>query len=334
MSSKFRFLILVTMLFAFVVIVLGAYTRLSDAGLGCPDWPGCYGKLLGVPDTETDIAQANADFERAVEIGKAWKEMIHRYFAGTLGILIFIISLLLFRKDHNGDRHIGFGLVLASLLIFQALLGMWTVTWQLKPIAVMGHLLGGFAVFNLLGWQWLRMQSFSQLKNYRLPSSLFGLSILAIVILICQIALGGWVSSNYAALACVDFPTCQQQWWPPMDFREAFILWRGLGVDYEFGILEHPARVAIHVTHRIGAVVTAAVILFFALRLWNSTDASSSLRKISGLVLILLAIQIILGVLNVVLHLPLTNAVLHNAVALLLLFSLVSSTYMIKCART
>lgn len=119
-----------------------------------------------------------------------------------------------------------------------------------------------------------------------------------------------------------------------MDFREAFILWRGLGVDYEFGILEHPARVAIHVTHRIGAVVTAAVILFFALRLWNSTDASSSLRKISGLVLILLAIQIILGVLNVVLHLPLTNAVLHNAVALLLLFSLVSSTYMIKCART
>ena len=334
MSSKFRTLILGTMLFAFVVIVLGAYTRLSDAGLGCPDWPGCYGKLLGVPDTETDIAQANADFERAVEIGKAWKEMIHRYFAGTLGILIFIISLLLFRKDHNGERHIVFGLVLASLLVFQALLGMWTVTWQLKPIAVMGHLLGGFAVFNLLGWQWLRTQSFTQLENYRLPSGLFGLSILAIVILICQIALGGWVSANYAALACVDFPTCQQQWWPQMDFREAFILWRGLGVDYEFGILEHPARVAIHVTHRIGAVVTAAVILFYALRLWANTAGNSPLRKMSGIVLILLATQVLLGVLNVVLHLPLANAVLHNAVALILLFSLVSSAYMIKCART
>ena len=321
------------MLLAFVVIVLGAYTRLSDAGLGCPDWPGCYGKLLGVPDTETDIAQANADFERAVEIGKAWKEMIHRYFAGTLGILIFIISLLLFRKDHNGKRHIIFGLVLASLLVFQAVLGMWTVTWQLKPIAVMGHLLGGFAVFNLLGWQWLRTLSFSQLENYRLPSGLLSLSVLAIVVLIGQIALGGWVSSNYAALACVDFPTCQQQWWPPMDFREAFILWRGLGVDYEFGILEHPARVAIHVTHRIGAVITAAIILLFALRLWHCAENSITLRKISAIILILLATQVVLGVLNVVMHLPLANAVLHNAVALILLFSLVSSAYMIKYAR-
>ena len=333
MSSKFRTLIMVTMLLAFVVIVLGAYTRLSDAGLGCPDWPGCYGKLLGVPDTETDIAQANADFERAVEIGKAWKEMIHRYFAGTLGILIFIISLLLFRKDHNGKRHIIFGLVLASLLVFQAVLGMWTVTWQLKPIAVMGHLLGGFAVFNLLGWQWLRTLSFSQLENYRLPSGLLSLSVLAIVVLIGQIALGGWVSSNYAALACVDFPTCQQQWWPPMDFREAFILWRGLGVDYEFGILEHPARVAIHVTHRIGAVITAAIILLFALRLWHCAENSITLRKISAIILILLATQVVLGVLNVVMHLPLANAVLHNAVALILLFSLVSSAYMIKYAR-
>lgn len=334
MDGKFRILVFMTMVFAFVVIVLGAYTRLSDAGLGCPDWPGCYGKLLGVPDTEADIAQANSEFDRAVEIGKAWKEMIHRYFAGTLGILVLIVSLLLFKRDQRGERHILFGSVLASLLIFQALLGMWTVTWQLKPIAVMGHLLGGFAVFNLLGWQWLRTLSFSQLSEVRQSSGLFALGILAIVVLTGQIALGGWVSSNYAALACVDFPTCQQQWWPPMDFREGFILWRGLGVDYEFGILEHPARVAIHVTHRIGAVVAAVVILLYALRLRWRAYGGSSLRTVSGIVLILLAIQLLLGVLNVVLHLPLMNAVLHNAVALLLLFSLVSSVYMLRCART
>lgn len=333
MGNKFSKLILITMLLAFVVIVLGAYTRLSDAGLGCPDWPGCYGVLLGVPDTEADIAQANSEFERAVEVGKAWKEMIHRYFAGTLGILVLIISLILFRKDSAGERHIVFGVVLASLLIFQALLGMWTVTWQLKPIAVMGHLLGGFAVFTLLGWQWLRTLSFPQLENIRLPAGILGLAMLAILVLVAQIALGGWVSSNYAALACVDFPTCQKQWWPEMNFKEAFILWRGLGVDYEFGILEHPARVAIHVTHRIGALVTACVILFYALRLWHYASDSSTLRKISGFVLVLLAAQIILGVLNVVMHLPLLNAVLHNAVALILLFSLVSSAYMVKCTR-
>ena len=333
MSNKFSKLILITMLLAFIVIVLGAYTRLSDAGLGCPDWPGCYGVLLGVPDTEADIAQANSEFERAVEVGKAWKEMIHRYFAGTLGILVLIIALILFRKDAAGQRHIIFGVVLAGLLIFQALLGMWTVTWQLKPIAVMGHLLGGFAVFTLLGWQWLRTLSFPQLENIRLPSGLLSLAVLAILILIGQIALGGWVSSNYAALACVDFPTCQKQWWPEMNFKEAFVLWRGLGIDYEFGVLEHPARVAIHVTHRVGALVTACVILFYALRLWHHANASNTLRKVSGIILVLLATQIILGVLNVVLHLPLLNAVLHNAVALILLFSMVSSAYMLKCTR-
>ena len=331
MDRNFRILVFVTMLFAFVVIVIGAYTRLSDAGLGCPDWPGCYGKLLGVPATDADIAVANSEYERAVEVGKAWKEMIHRYFAGTLGILVLIISLMLFRKDSRGERHIVFGLVLASLLVFQALLGMWTVTWQLKPIVVMGHLLGGFAVFNLLGWQWLRTLSFPQLENYQPPDGLFGIAVLAIAVLVGQIALGGWVSSNYAALACVDFPTCQQQWWPAMNFQEAFVLWRGLGVDYEFGILDHPARVAIHITHRIGAIITAAVILYYALRLWSCAAGNNVLRNVAVLVLLLLSIQLLLGVLNVLLHLPLVNAVMHNAVALLLLFILVTSVYLISC---
>ena len=333
MSNKFRTLLLVTMLLAFIVIVLGAYTRLSDAGLGCPDWPGCYGVLLGVPDSASDIAKASSEFTRAVEVDKAWKEMIHRYFAGTLGILVFIIAIKLFAKDHNGNRHIIFGVLIAGLLVFQALLGMWTVTWQLKPIVVVGHLLGGFTLFSLLAWQWLRTLSFPSLDNMQLPSCLFAFSFFAIFILVGQIALGGWVSSNYAALACTDFPTCQQQWWPEMDFRDAFILWRGLGVDYEFGVLEHPARAAIHVTHRIGALVTAIVILVYALQLRMQILEKSILRKVSTIVLILLAVQLGLGVLNILLHLPLVNAVLHNAVALLLLFSLVSSTYMVGYAR-
>lgn len=333
MGIKFRDLILLAMILAFVVIVLGAYTRLSDAGLGCPDWPGCYGVLLGVPDTEADIAQANTEFTRVVEVGKAWKEMIHRYFAGTLGLLVLVIAFALIKKDQTGKRHVFFGVFLVALLLFQALLGMWTVTWQLKPIVVMGHLLGGFAVFNLLGWQWLRTLSLPTLKNYQLPNGMFGLSVFVIVVLVCQIALGGWVSSNYAALACTDFPTCQQQWWPDMNFRDAFVLWRGLGVDYEFGVLDHPARVAIHITHRIGAVVTACVILFYALQLWRRSVGNSTLRNISMFVLFMLATQVILGVLNVVLHLPLVNAVLHNAVALILLFSLVASAYMVGYTR-
>ena len=329
-----RNLILITMLLAFVVIVLGAYTRLSDAGLGCPDWPGCYGKLIGVPESASDIAQANKEFTRAVEVDKAWKEMIHRYVAGTLGILVFIIALVLFKRDQNGERHIGLGIFIAGLLVFQAILGMWTVTWQLKPIVVVGHLLGGFILFNLLGWQWLRTLSLPDLTNIQMPNSMYLFSWLVVIVLFCQIALGGWVSSNYAALACVDFPTCQQQWWPDMDFHNAFILWRGLGVDYEFGVLDHPARVAIHMTHRIGALVTTLVILYYFAKLWRYAGNSKLLRNSSVIILVALIAQVSLGVINILFHLPLMIAVLHNAIALILLFSIVSSSYLIKCARS
>lgn len=328
-----RNLILITMLLAFVVIVLGAYTRLSDAGLGCPDWPGCYGILIGVPESVSDIEKANSEYNRAVEVDKAWIEMIHRYFAGTLGILVFIIAFLLFKQDQNGKRHIALGTFIASLLIFQALLGMWTVTWQLKPIVVMGHLLGAFALFNLLGWQWLRTLSLPTLSNIQLPSGLYIFSWIVVVILFCQIALGGWVSSNYAALACVDFPTCQQQWWPDMDFHNAFVLWRGLGVDYEFGVLDHPSRVAIHMTHRIGALATTLVILYYVTRLWAYSGSIKLLRNCSVVILVALIAQVSLGIFNVLFHLPLTIAVLHNAIALVLLFSIVSSVFIVGQAR-
>lgn len=330
MNTFLNRILLGALLLALVVVVLGAYVRLSDAGLGCPDWPGCYGILVGVPDSVEDIQEANSEYDRPVEVHKAWKEVIHRYFAGTLGILIFIISIILLRRDKQGQTHKLYALVLASLLIFQALLGMWTVTLQLKPLIVMGHLLGGFTLFNMLGWQWLRTLQLSTQRVYQATTTISKVGVFAIVVLACQIALGGWVSSNYAALACVDFPTCQQQWWPNMDLKNGFILWRGLGVDYEFGVLDNPARVAIHMVHRAGALITAIVILYYAFRLFFLDNGFNRLRLMSAVILTALATQISLGILNVVLYLPLPVAVMHNGVALLLLFSVVSSVYMLK----
>jgi cytochrome c oxidase assembly protein subunit 15 len=333
MSNTFRNIVLASLFLTFVVVVLGAYVRLSDAGLGCPDWPGCYGHIIGVPDTDTELAHANTNFDRAVEAPKAWKEMIHRYFAGTLGILIFVISIFLVRKDKHGERHVFAGVVLSSALLFQAMLGMWTVTLQLKPLIVMGHLLGGFTLFNLIAWQFLRTTSWQPQINLNIAKSLFNMSIVVVFVLIGQIALGGWVSSNYAALACVDFPQCQQSWWPAMNFKDAFVLWRGLGVDYEFGVLDHPARVAIHYAHRMGAVVATLAIVFYATRLWKHTDTRQLLKTNAMVISGLLAFQICLGISNVIFKLPLAVAVLHNGVALLLLFSLVTSIYMLKSAR-
>jgi len=333
MSNTLRNVILGAMILAFVVIVLGAYVRLTDAGLGCPDWPGCYGILMGVPTTEVDIVQANSSYERAVEVGKAWREMIHRYFAGVLGCLILIISVFLMRKDSQGQRHIFSGIALGSLLLFQAALGMWTVTMQLKPLIVMGHLLGGFTLFNLLGWQYLRGMQSLPVMDSSVASKLFNFSVVAIIVLAGQIALGGWVSSNYAALACTDFPTCQQQWWPQMDFANGFVMWRGLGVDYEYGVLEHPARVAIHYTHRIGAVVVLLVLGRYLHLLAKNTKQVPALRNVARIGSVLLLVQIILGISNIVYKLPLSVAVAHNGVALLLLFSIVSSAYMLRSAR-
>ena len=334
MSLAFRNIVITALVLTFAVVVLGAYVRLSDAGLGCPDWPGCYGKMLGVPTSQAELGAANSHYERPVEIDKAWKEMIHRYFAGVLGILIFIISILLFKKDAQGQRHIVAAVLLSGVLLFQALLGMWTVTLQLKPLIVMGHLLGGFTLFNLIAWQWLRCQSFNVNGRVNTDVKLLRLALIALAVLVCQIALGGWVSSNYAALACVDFPKCQQSWWPSMDFTNGFIVWRGLGVDYEFGVLDHPARVAIHYTHRLAALVTALIIFWYGVRLIKQAkQAGPALKNIAVIMLALLVLQVSLGVSNVLFKLPLVIAVMHNGVALLLLFSLVSSLYMINCAQ-
>jgi heme a synthase len=308
----------VAMVLALIVIVVGAYTRLSDAGLGCPDWPGCYGKLI-VPE-EVDADNENL-LVRPLEQAKAWKEMIHRYVASTLGFLILIMALLAWVKSSQPNMR-SFTSILLALVIFQGMLGMWTVTLLLKPVIVMLHLLGGLTIVSLLYWMVLRQQSQQGVFASAGNRKLLPVVVSALIVLVLQISLGGWTSSNYAALACPDFPTCQGVWWPNMDFKEGFILWRGLGVDYEGGVLHGSARTAIHMAHRIGAIVAFVTIFYVAIQAIRS---GLSQLKITGVIaLILLVTQVSLGIANIMHHLPLSIAVAHNGVAALLLLSLIT----------
>lgn len=257
-ENLFARLALIATVLALCVVVLGAFVRLSHAGLGCPDWPGCYGHL-GVPKTEQQVQLANELYpERPVEAHKAWKEMIHRYFAGILGLLVFSLSFIAWRNRHNPDQAVKLPLFLSVLIIFQALLGMWTVTIKLKPVIVMLHLMGGMATLSLLWWLTLRHTKLLARWRERVvqPERLKKFALAGLLIVVLQIMLGGWTSANYAALHCTDFPTCQGEWWPQTDFGEAFTLWHGIGPDYEGGIMSNTARVTVHFTHRFGALVT------------------------------------------------------------------------------
>jgi len=297
---------------AFAVIVLGAYVRLSHAGLGCPDWPGCYGHVTW-PDDPHEVSRAMEAFpERPVESHKAWKEMVHRYAAGALVLLVLALNVLSWTPRHRDSGLRGLTAALLALIVFQAALGMWTVTLKLMPLVVMGHLMGGLATFALLLWLAWRSggtSNASSLTSLRAPI------VFALVLLVAQLALGGWTSANYAALACPDFPTCQGTFWPDADFSEGFVVWRDVGVDYEGGILDMRARVAIHLVHRLGALITFVVLGVLALRL----TAAHSTRKDGVMLGALLLAQIILGIQNVVLQLPLINAVAHNATGALLM---------------
>ncbi|NKF52144.1 heme A synthase [Shewanella sp. WXL01] len=319
-----------TLVFTLAVILMGAYTRLSDAGLGCPDWPGCYGHLT-VPSTAQDVASANQQFpERALEQDKAWLEMIHRYIAGLLGLMVLAILIISLRTQNAPKK---LPMAIAALILFQAALGMWTVTMKLMPVIVMAHLIGGFSLFCLLFLLYLRHQPLEAAHadihaNPNLTTNarkLAPLALASLAILVIQIILGGWTSSNYAALACTSLPICEGNWMDNLSPIQAFSLWQGEHESYEFGVLDYAARMTIHVSHRIWAVVTAVTLGYLAFKLIST--GSTTLRKSAWVLLALLTLQLLLGVSNIVMHLPLGIAVSHNGGAALLLLSVVFINY-------
>jgi len=322
MNVWFQRLARIGAVLALAVVMLGAYVRLSDAGLGCPDWPGCYGRLV-VPHPATSAEELGPEYVRPLEAGKAWREMIHRYLAGSLVLICLALAAIAWRNRRDPEQSKLVPAALVALIVFQALLGMWTVTLLLKPIVVVAHLLGGIATLALLA-------SLGKWRSTHFPSptpALRALGLAAAAALVLQISLGGWTSSNYAALACPDFPTCQTQWWPAIaDFKEAFVLWRGIGIDYEGGVLDHPARVAVHFTHRLGAVLAAVLIALLGFRLVRETAT----RADGAAVLAVLALQLCLGVSIVWFGVPLGVAVLHNGVAALLLLAVINANQRIR----
>ncbi|HEX3847395.1 MAG TPA: COX15/CtaA family protein [Steroidobacteraceae bacterium] len=305
----FRRLALAGALLAACVVVLGAWVRLTDAGLGCPDWPGCYGHPY------PEAAQAGG-----FHFAKAWHEMIHRYFAS--GLVMIIVALFVWAVRFREDRAqpVVPALLLLPLVCVQAALGALTVTLLLKPFIVTSHLLGGLTTFALLWWLSLTPATRELTEPER---ALRAFACVGLAVLILQIALGGWTSSNYAAVACPDFPTCQRSWWPHMDFRDAFVLWRGLGVDFEGGVLAHPARVAIHFTHRLGAAAAGSILL--VLGALTAYRAKSRRLRTAGLLLVLaVLLQITIGIAMVHLGVPLPLATLHNAGAAFLVLCMVT----------
>ena len=316
----FRRAALVATVLCAVVVVVGAWVRLTNAGLGCPDWPGCYGHVH--PSQLVDrVDEINAENPgRPFDYQKALNEMVHRYIVGALGLLVLALAAISVwnRRDPTQPRVLPW--VLLGLLVFQALLGMWTVTLLLKPLIVTLHLLGGLATLGLLWWLALPPER-RELKAAERPVR--RLAIVAAIVMLAQISLGGWTSTNYAAAACADFPTCHGKWWPDMDFRNAFVLWRGLGIDYEGGVLDAPARVAIHYTHRLGAYLTALVLLLLVIGVWRRAQTFRT-RAAGTAVLLALGVQITIGMNLIWQGWPLSLGTLHNAGAAALVLSMVA----------
>jgi cytochrome c oxidase assembly protein subunit 15 len=320
-SNAFRYfkgLVLAATLLALCVVSLGAYVRLTDAGLGCPDWPGCYGTLT-VPQSEAAILQAQTTYpDSAVEVGKAWREMAHRYLAGTLGLLVLAIFVLGWKARNEIKSSPYTSSFLLLLIGFQAMLGMWTVTMLLKPAIVSGHLLGGMSTLAVLSW--LAHRHWGYYSDSIVTCQRLRLAIrFALVLLFMQIFLGGWTSTNYAALACTDFPTCHGAWLPDMDFSDAFHMVRELGLSKDGSALSLASLTAIQWTHRVGALVSfiyLGALGLTTLKYWQ-------LKRWSVLLLVALITQIALGISNLVLHLPLVLAVAHNFTAALLVIIVV-----------
>ena len=334
-SNYFKKLVQLTCLLAVVVIVLGAYTRLSDAGLGCPDWPGCYG-FLAVPHADQVPPELGL-----IETGKAWKEMIHRYFAGSLGLLILAIFIFsISSKPYRSTSTLSTLLLL--LVLFQATLGMLTVTMSLQPLIVVGHLLGGFLVLNLI-WLLLLNITAEQKNNHSLiniPRSnqsspnkptfniAFIASLLVIFLVLSQIALGGWLSANYAASFCNELPFCDgfnsDYSWQQFSFLSIWQL--PTSSNYEFGVLPSQARLSIHLFHRFWAIITSLIVLTFIIRIYLTND-QVHIKSCVLWVAFLMCSQVFLGVMMVFWNFPILMALAHNLCAAFLLMSLIRLSY-------
>lgn len=312
------------------VIVLGAFTRLVDAGLGCPDWPTCYGHVMWPSEAE-EIKAANQAYPDApVETDKTWPEMVHRYFATGLGILSIGMVGMALRYRRPGQPF-KLPLFLLAFIILQGMFGMWTVTLKLWPQVVTAHLLGGFTTLSLLWLMTLRLNNEHWQMNTALRDRFKPLALTGLMIVAAQIALGGWTTSNYAAVACPDLPTCQAQWLPAMDFASGFNLFQSIGPNYLGGVMTNEARVAIHMSHRIGAIITLLYVGWLCVTMLRSRSVLlQGLARITGAVLLL---QFFLGLGNIFFKFPLLVTVSHNAVGALLLLALVTLNYRLITAR-
>jgi cytochrome c oxidase assembly protein subunit 15 len=332
-SQRFFRLALFSALFSFLLLVLAAWGRINEAGLGCPDWPGCYGKLFA-PLTPQDLSEARRYFPRQPgEEEKLLKETLHRYFSGALGLLIIRLAWLGWHlKKHVRRQQVLIPGLVFVLVFAQVILGILTVRLQHKPLIGMLHLSAGLMILGLLWWVVLREQRFwrpassaapAVLRRLR-PRALFGL-----LLVIAQVALGGWMSVNYAALACPDFPTCQGTFWPEMNLADGFTLWRDIGLDYEGVLLNLQGATAIAVAHRVGALITLLYVGWLALHTVR-LGARDRLGRFGLLVFLLLIAPLTLGIIAVQTHLPVIVAVAHSAAAALLLLSLITLNHAVR----
>jgi cytochrome c oxidase assembly protein subunit 15 len=319
--AKYRKLAWVTAFLTLDLIMFGSFTRLTDSGLGCPDWPGCYGHSNPLSAGEPIRAAESAQPTGPVTMTKAWIEMLHRYFAIGIGLLIIILAVQAWRRARADTAAPSPVLATAALVwvCIQGAFGALTVTMKLQPIIVTAHLLGGVVLLALLVALALRESPAPSVAPRAVTVRPLALAALAVVF--AQIALGGWVSSNYAVLACPDFPKCQGMWLPAMDFGHGFTLWRGLGMTGDGDMIPFQSMVAIHWTHRAFALVAAAVLAWFVAAAWRI----EGLAGVARAVLAVLLAQLATGLSNVVLNWPLAAAVLHSGGAALLVALLIVS---------
>lgn len=328
--TAFRRLLFFALFLTFDLIMFGAFVRVTDAGLGCPDWPGCYGKLSPIGAIDSIRAEAAVRPQGPVTEFKAWVEMLHRYIAAGLGLLVIAIAVMATRIARRAPMAGAPGVALAWFtlvwIVLQGIFGAWTVTLKLKPLVVTAHLLGGMVLFGLLLAQSVRVAGHPPIDPR--ARRFTGWAALALGVLFVQIALGGWVSTNYATLACRDFPTCQGSWWPPMDFEAGFELWRRLGVTGDGEALPFQALTAIHVVHRVFAFVVFAVVGGLAWRIHRLDGLQRVAIGLGGV----LALQLATGLTNIFLDWPLIAAVLHTGGAAALMGLLLMVNFRARAA--